>query len=63
MKTLQSEDKFITVLINKNTQNLQADLINKDNLRPMVLFSDKNSKIENNKVSLDAEETIVIQWE
>jgi hypothetical protein len=51
------------VLINKNTQNLQADLINKDNLRPMVLFSDKNSKIENNKVSLDAEETIVIQWE
>jgi len=62
MKTLQSGDTFITVIINKSTGSREVELVNSKNLKPSVLFSDKKGKIENNKVSLAAEETIVIQW-
>ncbi len=62
MKTLQSGDSYITVIINKGTDSKEVDLVNSKNLRPSVMFSDKTGKIINNKVWIAAEETIVIQW-
>jgi beta-galactosidase len=62
MKTLQSGDSYITVIINKGSGSREVELVNSKNRKPSVLFSDKKGKIENNKVSLAAEETIVIRW-
>jgi beta-galactosidase len=62
MKTLQSGDSYITVIINKSGVSKEIDLVNSKNLRPSVLFSDKTGKIDNNIVSLATEETIMIQW-
>ncbi len=62
MKTLQSGESFITVIINKGPGSREIELVNSRDLRPSVLFSDKTGKIDNNKVSLAAEETMVIQW-
>lgn len=62
MKTLQSGNSFITVIINKGNDNRVVELVNKRNLTPHVLFSDKSGKIENNRVNLSAEETLVIRW-
>jgi beta-galactosidase len=62
MKTLQSGNSFITVIINKGIESREIELVNSKNLRPSVLFSGKTGKIDNNKVTLASEETIVIQW-
>jgi beta-galactosidase len=62
MKTLQSGNSYITVIINKSTGSKEVELVNSKNLRPSVLFSDKTGRIDYNRVSLAAEETIVIQW-
>ncbi len=62
MKTLQSGDSYITVIINKSPGSKEIELVNSKNLRPSVLFSDKTGKIDNNKATLAAEETMVIQW-
>jgi beta-galactosidase len=62
MKTLQSGDSYVTVIINKSAASKEIELVNSKNLSPSVLFSDKTGKIINSKVSLAAEETMVIQW-
>ena len=62
MKTLKSGDSYITVIINKGIGSKEIELVNSKNLRPSVLFSDKTGKMDNNKVLLAAEETMVIQW-
>jgi beta-galactosidase len=62
MKTLQSGDSYITVIINKSPGSKEIELVNGKNLMPSVLFTDKTGKIDNNKITLAAEETIVIQW-
>jgi beta-galactosidase len=62
MKTLQSGNSFITVIINKSGRNMQAELIGKHNLMPSVLFPENAGKIENNTVFLATEETLVILW-
>lgn len=62
MKTLQSGDSYITVIINKNSGSQEIELVNGRNLKPTVLFSDKTGKINNNKLSLATEETMVIHW-
>ena len=62
MKTLHSGDTYITVIINKSPGSREVELVNSKKLRPFVLFSDKTGKIDNNNVSLAAEETMVIRW-
>jgi beta-galactosidase len=63
MKTLKSGDHLITVIINKSNAGQQAYVVNKGNMKPAVIFSDKNGKIENSIVSIAPEETIVIRWD
>ncbi len=62
MKTLQSGDTYITVIINKSPDSKGVELINDRDLKPSVLFTDKTGKIDKNKITLAAEETMVIQW-
>jgi len=62
MKTLQSGNSYITIIINKSGGSKDLELVNSKNLKPSVLFSDKTGKIENNRLSLASEETIVIEW-
>jgi len=64
MKTLISGNTFITIIINKNTEADKIELGVKNNLKPSILFSNKNGSISGNKiVSISPEETIVIKWE
>lgn len=63
MKTLQSGDSFVTMIINKSAENREVELVNNKNLSPAVLFADKNGKADHNRISLAAEETMVIRWQ
>jgi beta-galactosidase len=63
MKTLQSGNSYITVIINKSPARREIELVNSKNLKPSVLFADLNGKMENNKLTIASEETIVIRWQ
>ncbi len=62
MKTLQSGDSYITVIINKSPGSREIELANSKNLRPSVLFADKTGKMDSNRITMASEETMVIRW-
>jgi beta-galactosidase len=64
MKTLESGNSFITILINKNTSSQKVELEIRDHFTPTVLFADQNGMIGRaNIVTLSPEETVVIRWD
>ena len=64
MKTLQTEKSLITILINKSDkiQDVPVLLKNKE-LKPNLIFSNKENQISGTSVlTLQPEETLVIEW-
>ena len=62
MKTLQSGNSYITVIINKSSQKQTVLLENKSKRSPSILFADHSGKIANNFIVISPEETMVIEW-
>lgn len=64
MKTLQSGDRIISVVINQNTQTLAIDLDGFDDYKvEKVLYQNKNGNINKQKIiTIHPQETIVITW-
>lgn len=63
MKTLQSGNSFITILISKNRSLQKVQLEIRDPFTPTILFADQNGKLSHaNMVSISPEETVVIAW-
>ena len=63
MKTLLSGNTYITILINKNIEKSEIEMLVKNNLKPSILFSNNSGAIIDKKVTIFPEETIVIKWE
>jgi beta-galactosidase len=63
MKTLQSGNSFITILISKNRSHQKVQLDIRDRFTPTILFADQNGMLSHaNMVSISPEETVVIAW-
>ncbi len=62
MKSLQSGNSFISLIINKSGEKRTVAIENKTGLQPSILFADHQGKVANNTVSISPEETIVIHW-
>jgi len=63
MQTLKSGKKYLTVIINKSGQTKTVELTNQYSLTPKVLFSEKNTEISGNYLTIENEGTAVIEWE
>lgn len=65
MKTLQSGESLITILINKSGEVKHVPVILKNKkLKPSLIFANKGNQIkESSTLILEPEETLVIQWE
>jgi beta-galactosidase len=62
MKTLQSGNNYVTVVINKSKDKRKVQLENKSQHNPSILFADRQGKIVNNVIEISPEETLVIVW-
>lgn len=65
MKTMQSGNSLITIIINKSGRTQEVPLIfNKANLQPTLLFVNKGSQISKglDDIKINPEETLVIEW-
>ncbi len=63
MKTLQSGNSFLTVIISKSSEKKKVQLKMKNNeIRPYILYDNKGGKVTGNTVNISPEETIVIHW-
>jgi len=65
MKTMQSGNSLITIIVNKSGRTQEVPLIfNKSNLQPTILFVNKGSQISKGSVDvkINPEETLVIEW-
>ncbi len=63
MKNLISGKNLITVIINKNKVSTQVKLKGfQKHKNASVLYSNKNSKIDNETLVVDSEDTLVILW-
>jgi beta-galactosidase len=63
MKTLETGDKIITVIVNKNEQSGKIDLIfNRKIFESEIINSDSSEQIKTKFVELQPEETKVIIW-
>ena len=63
MKTLVSGDSYITVIINKTAKNRIVELsLKNSNLKPEVLFANKQGKVYGKTVTIASEETVVAIW-
>ncbi len=67
MKTLESNGKFISILVNKSTEKKQVEILGiKPTLRPKIIYADKSGTINNqqqNLINIEREETLVLLWE
>lgn len=65
MKTIKSNESYITIIINKSVDNRAVELNHKEglNLNPSILYVNKNGTISGNKIEIAPEETMVIKWE
>ena len=64
MKTLKSDQTYITILINKS-EDKRSVLLNIEEdfkLNPLMLYTNKKGKISGNTIEIAPEETMVIQW-
>ncbi|PQV51500.1 beta-galactosidase [Jejuia pallidilutea] len=64
MKTLKKGKQYVTVIINKNKEK-QALAIRtgNENLKPKIIFSNKNGILKSDSVEINPEETMVLIWE
>ena len=63
MKTLKSGKHLITVVINKNKTTIQVQLKGFSQYKtPTLLYTNKSSKINGEKLTVDSEDTLVILW-
>jgi beta-galactosidase len=63
MKTLQSGNSYITVMVNKSEEARNVELILKDDgMRPIILYANKQGIVSQKTVTIAPEETMVIQW-
>jgi len=64
MKTMQSGASLVTVLVNKSTEvKTIAISLSNPKLKPTVLFANLQGTVSGKIVSIQPEETIVIEWE
>ena len=62
MKTLQSGDRYMTVLVDKGSTGRIVDLTTNTSCRPTVVFATQSGNISGHTVTISSEETLVIQW-
>jgi beta-galactosidase len=63
MKTLQSGNSFVTVVVNKSTETRQIEIKPADkSKKPDVLFAGKNGTVSGQILTISPEETVVIEW-
>ena len=63
MKTLQSGNSYITIVVNKSKDLKQVALNTADKLKkPSTLFADKKGTVSGQTISISPEETLVIEW-
>jgi beta-galactosidase len=64
MRTMLSGSKIITIIINKSSESKIISLILKNyNAKPNVLVASKQGSISGKTISIEPEETMVIEWE
>ena len=63
MKTLQSGNALITVVVNKSADLRRVDLkITDKSKKPVILFADKKGTVSGQTISISPEETLVVEW-
>lgn len=64
MKTLRSQNSYITIIINKSKDKREVELeFAKDlKLKPTILCRNKEGGVSENTVAISPEETLVIHW-
>jgi beta-galactosidase len=62
MKTLRSDNSYITIVVNKSKDKRKVLLVNKGNRKPFVLFADHQGRIAGSTIEILPEETMVIEW-
>jgi len=63
MKTLQSGDSYITIVVNKSKDLKRIALNTTDKFKkPSTLFADKKGTVSGETISISPEETLVIEW-
>jgi len=63
MRTMVSESEIITILINKSLETKTIPLIVKNNkLIPEILIASKQGSLSDKTISINPEETMVIEW-
>lgn len=63
MKTLQSGNSFVTVVVNKSNETKQIEIKSTEkNKKPNILFADKKGNFSGQSISVSPEETVVIEW-
>lgn len=64
MKNLKSGNKVISVIINKNKENLTIRLTGLSAYKnARILYSNKKSKLNDKTIHIDSEDTLVIIWD
>jgi beta-galactosidase len=68
MRTLSCNDAYVTILINKNKEAVDLEMILPKTIpsdcQPKILFSTHNGKmVRRNKFYIPPEETLVVKWE
>jgi beta-galactosidase len=63
LRTLATDNGFITVMINKDTVAKKIPLLVKKGLKPTLLFADKGGSVSAASASLAPEETLVVRWQ
>jgi len=63
MKTLQSGNSFVTVVVNKSNETKSIELqIAKTEQKPEILFAEKSGAVSGKIIKISPEETVVIVW-
>lgn len=63
MKTLQSDNAFVTVVVNKSNETKSIEIeSNEKSKQPNLLFANKEGTISGQILTISPEETVVIEW-
>ncbi len=63
MRTLKSGSGYVTVIINKSDQTINAELDFKvTTSSTRIVYANKSGKVKGNTVTISSEETMVIEW-
>jgi beta-galactosidase len=63
MKTLQSGNSFVTVVVNKSTETKAIEIkSNEKSKQPKLLFANKKGTVSGQILTISPEETVVIEW-